>query len=99
MTFFNVLKVLWSNEGLAFVASILGKLWCLDDATTGKERLNFVCICVEIKSDLDYHKFVQFKLKSELIITIDVEYPWKPFVCSKCNTFGHSKTKCGASFM
>lgn len=46
--FFNVSKVLLFNEGIVFVVSRLGKAWCLDDATTGRERENFVRVCIEI---------------------------------------------------
>lgn len=40
-----VSKSLWFDEGLAFVPSSSGNRWCLDEATTSKERLNLTRVC------------------------------------------------------
>lgn len=30
------------------------------------------------------------------LICIEVDYPWKPEICSECSAFGHNATKCKA---
>lgn len=95
VNFYNVSKALLSDEGIAFVASRLGKPWCLDNATVGRERLNFMRVCVEVKTEFDYPKKLKFKLSNGIIVSVDVKYLWKPPVCLNCNTFGHSTSKCG----
>ncbi|KAF5198340.1 Zinc knuckle (CCHC-type) family protein, partial [Thalictrum thalictroides] len=89
----NVPKALWTREGLSFVASLVGEPICMDEQTTSKTRLSFARICVEVPVNQDYKKVVcSMKGKS---VEVDVEYPWIPKSCTKCNRFGHSSLWCG----
>ncbi|KAF5182712.1 Rna exonuclease [Thalictrum thalictroides] len=46
--FEGVPKRLWSSEGLGFLASLIGRLVCLDEVTEKKTRLKFARVCIEV---------------------------------------------------
>ncbi|KAF9610948.1 hypothetical protein IFM89_025981 [Coptis chinensis] len=89
----NVPKELWTKNGLSFLASLIAKPMCIDDATVKKLRLLFARVCVEIPLLFHYPKSVSIEV-GEREISIGVEYPWKPSSCSTCMKFGHSTNKC-----
>ncbi|KAF5187086.1 Rna exonuclease, partial [Thalictrum thalictroides] len=91
--FENVPKRLWSEEGLGFIASLLGRPVCLDDATLKKTRLKFAKVCIEVDLECPFPKSLKIKLGGE-IVDIKVDYTWIPSKCSKCASFGHLSNKC-----
>ncbi|KAF5187207.1 Rna exonuclease [Thalictrum thalictroides] len=91
---YNIPKELWSEKGLSYLASLMGKPVCLDEATAKRERLNFARVCIEVNLDFTFKTNWQYKMGDESIREFVVEYPWKPAVCTKCNTFGHSLQRC-----
>ncbi|KAF5204479.1 hypothetical protein FRX31_005935 [Thalictrum thalictroides] len=91
--FEDVPKSLWSEDGLGFSASLLGKPVCLDDATANKTRLKFSKVCIEVGFNCSFPKVVKAKLKGE-IIEVKVDYTWIPSKCTKCDSFGHLINRC-----
>ncbi|PIA43548.1 hypothetical protein AQUCO_01900146v1 [Aquilegia coerulea] len=90
----NVPKSLWTREGLSFIASLVGEPISMDEQTASKRRLNFARICVEVPVNHEYKKVVFFSMKGKTV-EIEVEYPWIPKSCTKCNQFRHSSLRCG----
>ncbi|KAF5179007.1 hypothetical protein FRX31_031406 [Thalictrum thalictroides] len=64
-----------------------------DETTFKKERLEFARVCVEIPSDHQFASSIKLNM-GERLISIGVEYPWKPPCCSICACFGHKTSKC-----
>ncbi|KAF5203726.1 Rna exonuclease [Thalictrum thalictroides] len=89
----GVPKRLWSEEGLGFLASLIGKPVCLDDATAKKSRLKFARVCIEVDLDCSFPKVVKANMRGE-VVEIKVEYNWIPSKCTKCSSFGHLTNRC-----
>ncbi|KAF9611216.1 hypothetical protein IFM89_027766 [Coptis chinensis] len=45
----GVPKVMWTDEGLGFIASKVGKPHCQDRPTKERRRLDYACVCVKYK--------------------------------------------------
>ncbi|KAK8655336.1 hypothetical protein V6N13_107918 [Hibiscus sabdariffa] len=76
--FWHIPLELYSQQGLGYLASALGKPMYADKATALKQHLEYAKICVEIGNCFE----------------ISVELDWGPPRCSKCVLFGHSDDKC-----
>ncbi|KAF9597748.1 hypothetical protein IFM89_021235 [Coptis chinensis] len=83
----NLPKQLWTDDGLDYVASLIGNPMCMDQATKLRQRLNFAKFCVEVPVDHKYKKSVRIKM-NEKEMDIDLEYPWIPLLLN-LQKFGH----------
>lgn len=82
---------LWSEEGLSFVASIVGKPVACDKATHEGTRLAYARVCVELTANkAPLHSFDLVTSLTDEPIRVTVEYEWKPKRCHSCQVFGHS---------
>ncbi|KAF5190187.1 Rna exonuclease, partial [Thalictrum thalictroides] len=63
----GVPKRLWSEDGLGFLASILGRPVCLDEATAKKTRLKFAKVCIEVDLNCSFPKTIKAKIREEVI--------------------------------
>ncbi|KAF9595069.1 hypothetical protein IFM89_036528 [Coptis chinensis] len=72
----NLPKQLWTDDGLDYVASLIGNPMCMDQATKLRQRLNFAKFCVEVRLIMSTRK-VRIKM-NEKEMDIDLEYPWIP---------------------
>ncbi|CAL5409866.1 unnamed protein product [Camellia sinensis] len=91
---YNVLLELWSEEGLGYIASILGTPLYLDEPTFKKSRLTFARICIEVLANKEIPKSFKINLGYGDLYEIQVEVPWKPQRCDGCKTFGHTTNLC-----
>ncbi|KAF5175605.1 Rna exonuclease [Thalictrum thalictroides] len=91
--FEGVPKRLWSSEGLGFLASIIGRPVCLDEATEKKTRLKFARVCIEVDVECSFPKLIKEKIREE-VVEVKVEYNWIPSRCTKCSSFGHLTNIC-----
>lgn len=79
----------WSAQAIGKVASAVGKPLYVDHRIEQMDMLTFARVCVEITAD-------QPSCDSILLVhngnsrIVDVEYEWRPQVCSKCGIFGHN---------
>ncbi|KAF5186912.1 Rna exonuclease [Thalictrum thalictroides] len=89
----GVPKRLWSEEGLGFIASLIGRPVCLDEATEKKTRLKFARVCIEVDLECSFPKLLKVKIREEEV-EIKVEYTWIPSRCTKCASFGHLTNRC-----
>ena len=84
---------LWTDAGLAVVASAIGKPLLVDLATKERRRLSYARICVELNVDNIMPAEVTVNLRGEEFI-VTVTYEWKPKKCNLCRSFGHSQNTC-----
>ena len=99
---YNVPVELWTQKGLSYISSALGRPLFADLATLSRKRLNYARVCIEI--DAKSPLIEEFALASGASedpykdpILIKVLYQWKPSKCSLCRVFGHSNESCAAN--
>ncbi|KAF5192107.1 Rna exonuclease, partial [Thalictrum thalictroides] len=90
---YNLPKSMWTKKGISFVASLIGVPLFSDVMTFKKERLEYARVSVEIGCEHKFEPSVKLKI-GENVVTVGVEYPWKPSSCSICSRFGHKTSKC-----
>ncbi|KAF5183443.1 zinc ion binding / nucleic acid binding protein [Thalictrum thalictroides] len=91
---FNLPKELWTEEGLGYVASLIGEPICADEASMRQQRLSFAKVCVEVTTLHKFDKSIKLNMGGDEVITLGIDYPWIPSICSICNSFGHKTSKC-----
>ncbi|KAF5182186.1 hypothetical protein FRX31_028228 [Thalictrum thalictroides] len=52
--------------------------------------LSYARICIEVEANKELPKYVSIRINENRTLTLDIDYPWKPFICSKCKVFSHS---------
>ncbi|CAL5408781.1 unnamed protein product [Camellia sinensis] len=87
---YNVPLELLSEEGLGYIASILGTPLYLDEPTFKRSRLTFARICIEVPANKVILKSFKINFGYGDPYEIQVEIPWKPQRCDGCKTFGHT---------
>lgn len=83
---------LFMPEGLSCIASAVGTPLSLDKAIEQRRRINFARVCVEISSSDIILDHIMVDVETIGQIMVEVEYAWKPVLCSLCKTLGHSST-------
>ncbi|KAA0047412.1 putative non-LTR retroelement reverse transcriptase [Cucumis melo var. makuwa] len=83
---------LWTEAGLAVVASVVGKPLTLDLATKERRRLSYARVCVELDVDSHMPAEITVNLRGVDFIVL-VNYKLKPRKCNLCWAFGHSSGK------
>ncbi|KAF9620010.1 hypothetical protein IFM89_010626 [Coptis chinensis] len=86
-------KELWTDDGMGFVASLVGDPKRMDEQTKRKQRLNYAKVCVVVPIDFDFRTEVKVKMLGKEV-TIKLEYPWVPKSCALCKRYGHKENKC-----
>ncbi|KAL7189341.1 hypothetical protein ACSBR1_039059 [Camellia fascicularis] len=79
---YNVPLEFWTEEGLGYIASIMGTLLYLDEPTFKKSRLTFARICIEVPANKEIPKSFRINLGYGDPYEIQVE------------TFGHTTNLC-----
>ncbi|XP_074314953.1 uncharacterized protein LOC141651130 [Silene latifolia] len=83
----------WGNS-LKKIAGLIGSYIKSDSATELKTRLGFARVMVELKLGQVFPKKVKFLDEKKNLIEIDIEYEWKPCICTKCKQIGHEYNSC-----
>ncbi|CAL5400679.1 unnamed protein product [Camellia sinensis] len=91
---YNVPLELWTEEGLGYIASIMGTPLYLDVPIFKGSRLTFARICIEVPANKEIPKSFKINLGYGDPYEIHVEVPWKPQRCDGCKTFGHATNLC-----
>ncbi|KAK2637511.1 hypothetical protein Ddye_032303 [Dipteronia dyeriana] len=96
----NIPHEYWTEEGLSYIASVVGKPLYVDSLTESKKRISFARVCIEIDTTCDLvdsfdlfmgdNKYPKQGEKVEIL----VEYQWKPKIYTECKSFGHSDVTC-----
>ncbi|KAF7126537.1 hypothetical protein RHSIM_Rhsim11G0143400 [Rhododendron simsii] len=87
---YNVPLQYWSEEGLSYIASGIGKPLYADEMTESSKRISYAKICVEVDVHSELPHSIDLLTSAGRMITIGVKYPWRPLRCVACNVFGHS---------
>ncbi|GJR92347.1 zinc knuckle CX2CX4HX4C containing protein [Tanacetum coccineum] len=100
---FNVPVVAYSKVGLDLITSKLGRLIMLD-AHTSNMCLNswgmnsYARALVEISADKDFVESlvvaIPVKGKEHRMVSIDIDFEWRPPRCSLCKIFDHMDVEC-----
>ena len=91
--FYNVPLEYWNQQGLSYIASMIGKPIQVDRMTAIRGRITYARICIEVDAKDDW--ITSFDLEAanppegSEPITIRVEYQWTPARCNVCKSFGH----------
>lgn len=83
----------WSEKFLSKLVSRIGRPLWTDQVTSGKGRVDYARVLVEVNTNLEVVKSVKWKdCKGEIHFQA-VTYEWLPAHCSKCHLWGH-KDEC-----
>ncbi|KAK8646222.1 hypothetical protein V6N13_120015 [Hibiscus sabdariffa] len=85
---------LYSQQGLSYVASAVGKPLYSDRATVLKQQLEFAKVCVEVDAKEDIPASILVDLGEGNLVDVAVETVWSPPRCKHCAIFGHLDEKC-----
>ncbi|CAL5441871.1 unnamed protein product [Camellia sinensis] len=91
---YSVPLELWIEEGLGYIASIMGTPLYLDEPTFKRSRLMFARICIEVSANKEIPESFKINLGYDDPYEIQVEVPWKPQRCDVYKTFGHTTNLC-----
>ncbi|XP_021843467.1 uncharacterized protein [Spinacia oleracea] len=84
----------WGERSLSKIVGKLGVLKRVDNATAKRYKLQFARVQVEVLVEQEFPEVLRFVNEKGVMVEIDVEYEWKPLVCTVCKTMGHDATKC-----
>ena len=90
----NVPLELFTQKGISYIASMLGKSLYMDSITAKQQRLAYAKVCVEVKATMDIPSTIKVELRNGKSMTVHVEVPWMPVKCSQCGIFGHGDKTC-----
>ncbi|KAF7154330.1 hypothetical protein RHSIM_Rhsim01G0145600 [Rhododendron simsii] len=88
---FNVPLQYWSEEGLSYIASAVGKPLYADEMTESAKRISYAKICVEVDIHSPLPHSIDLLTSTGRVVQIRVKYPWRPLRCVSCHVFGHSE--------
>lgn len=92
---FPVLAMHYRGERcLSLIAGMLGRVIRVDNATKNKDRMQYARVLVELSIDGEFYDTVSFTNEDDELMTVTVEYNWKPSKCSKCKQLGHLENDC-----
>ena len=100
MKLHNIPLQYWIDEGISYIASAVGKPLYADSLTATRKRISYARVCVEINAKCDLIESFDLLLDrsddsgNPILVTIGVEFQWKPKVCLSCKTFGHAQSNC-----
>ncbi|XP_074299178.1 uncharacterized protein LOC141630225 [Silene latifolia] len=76
------------------IANLVGKYVKMDLDTQDKIRLSFARIMIEVPMDEKLPEKVKFLDESGNVVTVTVEYEWRPVSCTSCKGIGHEASQC-----
>jgi len=99
ITLKNVPPSMFTDKGLDFLASAVGKPIRLHPKTEACESFEVAQILVEadLTKDLLHEYNLRGEEEGELDVTINYSYPWLPPRCSCCKKWGHGTEACLAT--
>ncbi|KAG5554544.1 hypothetical protein RHGRI_012185 [Rhododendron griersonianum] len=81
----------WTEEGLSYLASAIGKPLYADEMTEATSRISYARICVEVDVQSVLPHSIDLITSSGRLVKINVKYPWRPLKCVSCKVFGHTE--------
>ncbi|KAF7150685.1 hypothetical protein RHSIM_Rhsim02G0109600 [Rhododendron simsii] len=86
----NVPLQYWTEEGLSYLASAIGKPMYADEMVEATSRISYARICVEVDVQSILPHSIDLITSSGRLVKINVKYPWRPLKCVSCKVFGHT---------
>jgi hypothetical protein len=102
--FYNIPHEFWTEDGLSYIASAVGRPLYADSLTESHKRISFARVCVEIDAGAELVDSFDLTLNggfpgvSPSTIEIRVDYQWKPKICVLCKSFGHKTGTCKSDY-
>ncbi|XP_039042456.1 uncharacterized protein LOC120181374 [Hibiscus syriacus] len=90
----NVPLELYSQDGLRYIVSALGRPLYTDHASALKHQFEFAKICINIDAKVTLPSFVMVELDESNRVVGVVELVWAPSRYGHCNIFGHLENDC-----
>ena len=85
----------WGENRLLLIASMLGKVIRVENATLNKDRMQYARILVEMNMEGEFYDLIAFMNEDDELVIVKVEYDWKPTICVKCKQYGLIEGNCG----
>ncbi|CAO2821005.1 unnamed protein product [Amaranthus hypochondriacus] len=73
---------------------MLGRVIRVDNVTKNKDQMLFARVLVELSLDGEFYDSVSFTNEDDELVTVMIEYDWKPSKWSKCNQMGDVEDAC-----
>ncbi|KAL0921281.1 hypothetical protein M5K25_008339, partial [Dendrobium thyrsiflorum] len=83
----------WNSEGISRIASKVGVPLAADSLTSQKSRLTYARVCVQVDCEATYPEEIMISLDGD-IVSLKVQYEWRPNPCAHCKSFMHSSNVC-----
>lgn len=80
---------LFTRRGIGYITSVLGVPFYMDKFTTEKRKLEYAIVCIEVKIDKPFPRFIEVVRGNGGLAEVEVIVPWMPIKCSKCKNLGH----------
>ena len=81
----------WGDRCLSMIARMLGKVIRIHNVTHNKDRMQFARVLVELNIKEGFHDMLSFTNEDDELMTVSVQYDWKPQLCCKCIQLGQCK--------
>ncbi|XP_010675362.1 uncharacterized protein LOC104891376 [Beta vulgaris subsp. vulgaris] len=79
----------WGESCLEKIVKPVGRLLKLDHATSGRDKLPYVRIMVEVSTRQEFPAKPQFINERNKMMKVPIHYEWKPIQCESCKKMGH----------
>lgn len=95
----NILFSYWTDEGISYLASGIGKPLFADEMTLKLDHIPFAKVCVEVNADFTFPSSLNVVVfdntpNEDRFVTVLVEYQSRPPSCPSYKVFGHSHIRC-----
>ncbi|KAL2937602.1 Outer capsid glycoprotein VP7 [Bienertia sinuspersici] len=84
----------WGQKCLERIIQPVRNLLKVDSMTTNRDKLQYARCMIEVKVEQIFPETVKFKNEKNEIITVGINYEWKPETCKKCKKLGHNENQC-----
>lgn len=84
----------YGEQCLHKIASHVGKLIKLDQATKKRDKLQYARMMIEVKLDMEFPEEISFYKNNNKVLGVKVEYDWKPTQCATYKGMGHRALEC-----
>uniref|UniRef100_A0A5B7BC66 Reverse transcriptase zinc-binding domain-containing protein n=1 Tax=Davidia involucrata TaxID=16924 RepID=A0A5B7BC66_DAVIN len=79
---------------MSYAASAVGRPLYADTHTEDRTRISFARVCVELDAKMDPPDVFDVCLADGSYVEVEIEYQWKPSLCTTCRKFGHKHSQC-----
>ncbi|KAJ0257515.1 hypothetical protein HA466_0083670 [Hirschfeldia incana] len=85
---------LYTQEGLGRVGDLLGHPIEVDEFTRRMTNINVTHIKCRVDITKPLPKFGELERENGEVVTVSIDYPWVPPICTCCGELGHLQSHC-----